>query len=169
LNPKIISVNLSVKQLRQKGLVNRIVTILKEEHCAPSWIEIEVTEGYVMEQPEEAIKRLQEIRSIGVKLAMDDFGTGYSSLSLLKRLPIQKLKIDASFIRDIPGDEEDEAITCTVIDLAGHMHLEVIAEGVEKEEQKAFLQEHGCYHIQGYLYARPLEAAAITRLLESFR
>ncbi len=105
----------------------------------------------------------------GIALAMDDFGTGYSSLSLLKRLPIHKLKIDASFIRDIPGDEEDEAITCTIIDLARHMHLEVIAEGVEEVRQKEFLLEHGCYQIQGYLYAKPQSASHITEMLQSSR
>lgn len=120
-----------------------------------------------MEHPDEAINKLREIRSTGISLAMDDFGTGYSSLSLLKRLPIHKLKIDASFIRDIPGDEEDEAITCTIIDLARHMHLEVIAEGVETLRQKEFLLSHGCNKIQGFLCAKPQSAEQITLLLRS--
>ncbi|MBN2894682.1 MAG: EAL domain-containing protein [Campylobacterales bacterium] len=167
LNPGRIAVNLSVKQLRQKNLLESIRTIIKERFCSPEWIELEVTEGYVMEHPDEAINRLREIRSTGISLAMDDFGTGYSSLSLLKRLPIHKLKIDASFIRDIPGDEEDEAITCTIIDLARHMHLEVIAEGVETLRQKEFLLTHGCNKIQGFLYAKPQSAEQITLLLRS--
>ncbi len=169
LDPVRVAVNLSVKQLRERDLIQKIRTVLEETSCRPEWIEIEVTEGYVMHDPDQAIARLQEISKLGIVLAMDDFGTGYSSLSLLKRLPIQKLKIDASFIRAIPGDEEDEAITRTIIDLAENMHLEVLAEGVEREEQSRFLSEYNCFNIQGYFYGRPMKVEAMTHLLESLR
>ncbi len=169
LDPVRIAVNLSVRQLREHHLVETIKTILDESFCSPEWIEIEVTEGYVMHNPDQAIERLRQIASLGVILAMDDFGTGYSSLSLLKRLPIHKLKIDASFIREIPGNEEDETITQAIIDLSANLHLEVLAEGVEHEAQHQFLLDHHCYNAQGYFYGQPVEAGGMTSLLKSLR
>ena len=164
--PGRVAVNISVKQLQERDFIFKIASILKEANCSPSWIEIEVTEGCVMYDTDQAIGRLKEIKRMGILLAMDDFGTGYSSLSLLKRLPIHKLKIDYSFIRDIPEDEESKAIAMTVIELAKNMNLEVLAEGVETQAQNDFLEEHGCYYIQGYLYNKPLSVEAITKLLQ---
>jgi diguanylate cyclase (GGDEF)-like protein len=161
-----VAVNISVKQLQEVDFIFKIASILKKAACSPSWIEIEVTESSVMYDTDTALARLREIQKMGIVLAMDDFGTGYSSLSLLKRLPIHKLKIDYSFIKDIPDDEESAAIAITVIELAKNMNLNVLAEGVENEQQKSFLQKHSCYYIQGFLYSKPLNADTMTKLLE---
>ena len=112
-----------------------------------------------MNNPDKAIIILNQLSDMGIELAVDDFGTGYSSLSYLKRLPIDKLKIDQSFIKDLPDDEEDATITKSVIALAQSLNLKVIAEGVENEAQKNFLIENGCKNIQGYFYGKPMQAA----------
>jgi len=165
LEPGRISINLSVKQLRHKSIVPMIQNILKKTKCKPDWLELEITESYTMQNPNQSIKLLKRIRNIGLSLALDDFGTGYSSLSYLKRLPIDKLKIDKSFIDDIPGRKEDEAIVNTIISIAKSMALDVVAEGVETDEQKILLQQAGCNNIQGYLYERPMPVDEITRIL----
>ena len=165
-NPVRVSVNLSVKQLRHKSIVSMVEDILRETDCMPDWLELEITEGYTMHNPIQSLALLQRIRQIGVSLAIDDFGTGYSSLSYLKRFPINKLKIDKSFIDDIPGSKEDEAIVSAIISMAESMSLDVIAEGVETDEQKVFLQQAGCNDIQGFLYAKPMPADEITQMLQ---
>ncbi len=119
-----------------------------------------------MNKPDKAVRILQQISDLGIEIAVDDFGTGYSSLTYLKRLPVDKLKIDQSFVRDIPGDEEDEAFVQAVIALSRSMKLSVIAEGVETEKQKRFLMREGCSQIQGYLYGRPMNALDMLVLLE---
>ena len=151
-----ISINLSVKQLNDKKLISTIKHALEQTKCHPEWVEFEINEGYAMTDPEQAIVLLEKIRDLGCKISMDDFGTGYSSLAYLKRLPVKKLKIDQSFVRDIPGDRDDEAIVKAVILIAKSMNLEVIAEGVEEETQQTFLLEQGCQYSQGYLYAKPM-------------
>jgi len=118
-----------------------------------------------MKNPKQTILTLQRISRLGIGIAIDDFGTGYSSLSYLKRLPINRLKIDRSFIKDIPEDEEDMSISIAIIALAKSLKLDVIAEGVETEEQKEFLLENGCEHIQGYLFAKPMPADQIRNML----
>jgi len=133
--------------------------MLEETGCKPEWIELEVTEGQIMNNPDKAIIVLNQLSDMGIELAIDDFGTGYSSLSYLKRLPIDKLKIDQSFINDLPDDEEDATITKSVIALAQSLNLKVIAEGVETEAQKNFLVENGCKNIQGYFYGEPMQVA----------
>jgi len=156
VNIETVSINLSVKQLNDTLLINTITQALEQTRCAPQWVEFEVTEGYAMNDPERAIVLLERIRDLGCKISLDDFGTGYSSLAYLKRLPVKKLKIDQSFVRDIPGDRDDEAIVKAVILIAQSMHLEVIAEGVENVAQQAFLLEQGCQYSQGYFYAKPM-------------
>lgn len=156
LNPGVLSLNLAMKQLWQENFAQMLQDMLKESGCSAEWIELEVTEGEVMKNPEKAIGILQEIHALGVKLAIDDFGTGYSSLSYLKRLPVDILKIDQSFIRGIPENNEDIAIVRSIIALAKSMGMSVIAEGVETLEQKEFLVENGCPNIQGYFYSRPI-------------
>jgi EAL domain-containing protein (putative c-di-GMP-specific phosphodiesterase class I) len=120
-----------------------------------------------MRNPDEAIKILRELQALGLEISIDDFGTGYSSLSYLKKLPINKLKIDQSFIRDIPYDEDDIAITKTIIALSHNLKLDVIAEGVETLEQQQFLIANGCPLAQGYLYSKPIDTESITRLIRS--
>jgi len=165
LNPGILSMNLTMKQLQQKDFIEYLKTLLAETGCSIEWVELEVTEDQIMIHPDEAIDILREISRFGVKIAVDDFGTGYSSLSYLKKLPINKLKIDQSFVRELPDDEEDVAITKAIIAMAQSLNLDVIAEGVETVEQKDFLVQNGCINIQGYFYSKPKPADEIRTIL----
>jgi len=162
-----LAINLSIKQLEQNNFVSNVHKILKENKCQPDWIEFEVTEGYLMTNPELATQTLHEIRKMGITVSIDDFGTGYSSLSYLKKLPINKLKIDRSFVLDLASNEEDKAIVVSVISLAKAMKLNVIAEGVETIEQKNFLQSQGCNIVQGYLYSKPVCQSDMSKMLNS--
>jgi diguanylate cyclase (GGDEF)-like protein len=166
LNPGVLSLNLSVKQLKQKDFIDVFKKMMKKSGCKPEWLEFEVTESQIMTNPQEAIKILNSINELGVRLAVDDFGTGYSSLAYLKKLPIHKLKIDRSFVRDLPDDSEDAGITKAVIALAKSLNLDTIAEGVETKEQKDFIVENGCRNIQGYFYSRPLCATDMESFLK---
>ncbi len=152
-----IAVNVSVHQLEQDGFTDRVAQILQRCRMDPARLEIEITESTLM-QTADAHERLDKLRALGIWLAIDDFGTGYSSLGYLRRLPVQRLKIDRSFIRDVPGDAGDEAITRAVIALARSLGLEVLAEGVENREQERFLRQEGCPLAQGYHYAKPQAA-----------
>ena len=165
VTPVPVAVNLSARQLRQAGFGATLGRALADYGIPAELIEIEITESSLMENPEQAIVVLTEIASLGVRLSADDFGTGYSSLSYLKRLPLDALKIDRSFVRDITTDPDDAAITRTVITLAHGLDLKVIAEGVETEEQLAFLGQNQCDEAQGYLFSRPLPVEACTALL----
>jgi len=167
LKPGVLALNLAMKQLQQKDFVKILCSMLRETQCRAEWIALEVTEGQIMLDPENSILMLQQLSDMGVGIAIDDFGTGYSSLSYLKRLPINKLKIDQSFIRGLPDDEDDAAITKAVIALSKNLHLSVIAEGVETAEQVKFLTENGCYHIQGYYYGRPMPAKEMSCHIKS--
>ncbi|MDO9206865.1 MAG: EAL domain-containing protein [Sulfuricurvum sp.] len=162
-----VAVNFSAKTLANRFIVDEVRTVMELHGCQKEWIAIEVTESHIMKNPEEAIQILGAFKELGLKIAIDDFGTGYSSLSYLKRLPIDKLKIDQSFIRDIPHDEDDMAITKTIIALAHNLKLDVIAEGVEEIEHQLFLIENGCALGQGYLYSKPVDTESITALLKS--
>ncbi len=165
LAPGVLAMNLSVKQLQQKDFIEIFKKMIKETNCNPQCLELEVTESQIMTNADEAIKILNKISEIGVSLAVDDFGTGYSSLAYLKKLPIDKLKIDQSFIRDLPDDEDDAVISKVVIALAQSLNLKVIAEGVETEEQKKFLLQSGCENIQGYIYSKPVPADEFKTIL----
>lgn len=165
LNPGILAMNLTMKQLQQNDFISFLTDLIATTGCREEWIELEVTEDQIMMNPDEAIEILREISRIGVKIAVDDFGTGYSSLSYLKKLPINKLKIDQSFVRGLPNDGEDSAITKAIIALAQSLNLEIIAEGVETREQKEFLVQNGCENIQGYFYSKPLPADKMKTVL----
>jgi EAL domain-containing protein (putative c-di-GMP-specific phosphodiesterase class I) len=164
-NPGKLAINLAIKQLHQNDLMEFISSAFDDAQFQAQWLTFEVTESEVMNKPEQAIAVLQKISELGIDIAVDDFGIGYSSLAYLKRLPVHKLKIDQSFIQDVPDDEEDVAIVCAVIALAKSMGLGVIAEGVEKETQKDFLLQQGCHLIQGYLYGKPMSARDIEQCL----
>ncbi len=153
-----VAVNLSARQFAQDGLHATIVRVLAETGLPPGLLELEITESVTMENPEHAAALLRELKALGIILAIDDFGTGYSSLSYLKRFPIDNVKIDRSFVKDIPHDEDDVAITQAVIAMAHSLRLKVIAEGVETAEQLEFLRRHGCEEAQGYLFGAPLPA-----------
>ncbi len=164
-----MSVNLSARQFRSTGLVQTILGVLAETGLEARFLEMEITESMVMHNPEGAIAVLNELQKHGITFAMDDFGTGYSSLNYLKRFPIRKLKIDQSFVRNITTDPDDAAITNAVIELSHGLKLKVIAEGVETEEQRAFLHAHGCDEMQGYLFSRPVPAEEMSALLVANR
>ena len=158
LNPGVLAMNLSIKQIQRKDFIAVFKSLLIETGCKSEWVTLELTEGQIMNNPEESIKVLNQIKDIGVELAVDDFGTGYSSLAYLKKLPIDKLKIDRAFIKDLPDDDEDAGITRAVIALAKSLNLKLIAEGVETQEQKDFIVDNGCHNIQGYFYSKPIPA-----------
>jgi diguanylate cyclase (GGDEF)-like protein len=162
-----MAVNLSAVQFRQKNLGEIIKDVLHESGLAPSGLELEITEGIVMQDAEAAILLLEDMKAMGLKLSVDDFGTGYSSLSYLKRFPIDKFKIDQSFVHDLATDTDDAVIVSTIISMAHSLKLKVIAEGVETAEQLAFLKQQGCDEIQGYYFSKPVSAEEFTKLLSS--
>lgn len=163
--PLTVAVNLSARQLRQHNIAVIIETALKETRLDPSFLEIEITESMVMHDVEKVTAILNEIKGIGIALAMDDFGTGYSSLSYLKRFPFDKLKIDKSFVRDITCDPHNAAIARAIIAMAHSLHLKVVAEGVETEGQFNYLRSHGCDEMQGFYVSRPIPVLELEHLL----
>lgn len=164
-----LALNVAAMQLSRGGLVARLGELLSKYEFQAGRLELEVTEGFVMEKTERSINQLVAIQELGVTLAIDDFGTGYSSLSYLKDLPMDKLKIDQSFIRGVPHDSDDLAITKTILALGQGLGLRVIAEGVETEEQAHFLLEAGCKYAQGYLFSKPLPADEFEAYLQRNR
>ncbi|OIQ95249.1 cyclic di-GMP phosphodiesterase Gmr [mine drainage metagenome] len=162
-----IAVNVSGIQVMRSNFADTVYGILVETDCDPSMIELEITESTIMHNTEYVIDTFNRIKRLGVKLAIDDFGTGYSSLSHLKRLPLDKLKIDQSFVRDLPDDQNDAAIANAINAMARSLGFSVIAEGVETVEQANFLLEMGCEEAQGYLYSRPVTAISFTELLQN--
>ena len=171
LLPGVVSVNLSARQFRAEGLVRTVSRVLEETGLDPSQLEMELTESMVMHNVETAIATLQGLKSLGIGLSVDDFGTGYSSLSYLKDLPINALKIDRSFVRDIgTGSETEDGILAQAIISLGHaLHLKVIAEGVETDAQVHFLKRHSCDQVQGFLYGEPVPPRQFAQLLERSR
>ena len=165
--PGRLSLNMATKQLEQKDLLEFIISSLQQSKCKPEWIAFEITESQIMKNPETAISLLVEISKLGIEIAVDDFGTGYSSLTYLKRLPVDKLKIDRAFINDLPHDDEDVAIVRAIIALSKSLKLSVIAEGAENQQQVDFLMAEGCPEIQGFFFARPMPADEIESLLNS--
>ena len=160
-----VAVNLSARQFKQQDMVKMVSRILQETGCSARCLELEITESIIMENPAAATETLQMLSDMGVHLSIDDFGTGYSSLSYLKRFPIDSLKIDKSFVRDITTDADDAAIAKAVIALAHSMKLKVIAEGVETAEQLAFLQQQQCDQMQGYFLSKPGPVEQIEKML----
>ncbi|MBI3522926.1 MAG: EAL domain-containing protein [Betaproteobacteria bacterium] len=161
-----VSVNLSPRQFRQKGLVDTIRGILEEAGQAPELLELEITESTLMHDADETLEKLRQLAEMGVKLAIDDFGTGYSSLAYLKRFPVHKLKIDQGFIRDLGHDRDDAVIVSTIIVLAHSLGLNVLAEGVETGEQLDRLIDYGCHLFQGYYFSRPLPSGEVARIFK---
>jgi diguanylate cyclase (GGDEF)-like protein/PAS domain S-box-containing protein len=160
-----VAVNLSPRQLQEKGLELAIASILARLDFPATCLELEITESMLVRNPEETAQTLQELETRGVSIAIDDFGTGYSSLAQLKRFPVHTLKIDRAFIDGLPHDSDDTAITLAIIAMAKSLDLKVVAEGVENQQQLAFLKAHGCHEVQGYALARPLSVADMDALL----
>ena len=161
--------NLSARQFQQHDLVDRVGRVLQETGLEGKALEIEITETTAMTNAEATMDVLHGLRELGVSISIDDFGTGYSSLNYLKRFPITCVKIDRAFVRDLATSEGDAAIVSAVIAIARSLRLRVIAEGVESEEQLAFLRRHGCDGAQGHFFSRPVVAEAIPMLLPEQR
>jgi len=166
LRPLRMGVNLSGYQLQHPGMAASVARILQETGLAPEWLEIEITETVVMQNPALAVSVLEEMRALGIHISIDDFGTGYSSLAQLKRFSVHTLKIDKSFIHDLEHNPTDAAIATAIIAMGASLNLEVVAEGVETPGQLAFLREHECHGAQGFLFGQAVPAAEITSLLE---
>jgi diguanylate cyclase (GGDEF)-like protein/PAS domain S-box-containing protein len=164
-----MAVNLSARQFLQPEAVALVERVLEETGLEPRRLEIEVTESAVMSEVEEVATRLKRLREIGVELTLDDFGTGYSSLAYLKRFRFHRIKIDRTFVRDLPGDADSAALVTAMMAMARSLDMEVIAEGVETRDQLAFLEAQGCRAFQGYLFSPPLEPAAVKSFLATFR
>ncbi|MGE5469561.1 MAG: EAL domain-containing protein [Bacteroidota bacterium] len=165
LGPLCVAVNLSVRQFRQPGLTRRIDEILRQTGLEPQFLHVEITESMMMVDYERTAATLLELHEMGIGIAVDDFGTGYSSLSYLKRFPLDFLKIDKSFVENIPADQENVAITNAIIALAKSLKLGIVAEGVETPLQQKFLLDAGCDEAQGYLFSKPLPPAELRTLL----
>ncbi len=167
LPPLRVAVNLSARQFEQKNLTERVSQILRETNLDPKCLELELTEGLILQDETAAHQAFTVWRNMGIRIAIDDFGTGYSSLSYPKRFPFDAIKIDKSFIRDIADDRQNAAITIAIIQMAHYMNMTVIAEGVENESELAFLCAHGCDEIQGYFFSPALPRAEFEALLKS--
>jgi diguanylate cyclase (GGDEF)-like protein/PAS domain S-box-containing protein len=165
LPPINICVNVSARQFREKNWVSRVADALKESGMAAKHLELELTESLIMQDVEQAVATMKELQKLGVQLSVDDFGTGYSSLAALKNFPVARLKIDKSFISDILNNEHDRAVASAVISLGQKLNLRVIAEGVETDDQVAFLRENNCDEMQGYHFCRPVAALDMEKLL----
>jgi diguanylate cyclase (GGDEF)-like protein len=162
-----VSVNVSARQFREKNLIARVVSALTDSGLEAKYLELELTESLIMQDVEQAVQTMKELQDLGVHLSIDDFGTGYSSLSALKNFPVARLKIDKSFISDLPINENDKAVASAVISLGQKLNLRVIAEGVETDDQVAFLRENNCDEMQGYHFSKPVAAQAIEELLKA--
>ncbi len=160
-----VSVNLSMRDLHDPGLPSAVADLVEQYAVRPGALRVEITESSLMSDPVRALKTLKHVREMGVDVSIDDFGTGYSSLAYLKQLPVDELKIDRSFVRDMAADESDLAIVRSTIDLAHNLGLAVVAEGVEDDPTLEFLRSFGCDKAQGFLFTRPLAADEITRWL----
>ncbi|MBF0215285.1 MAG: bifunctional diguanylate cyclase/phosphodiesterase, partial [Magnetococcales bacterium] len=165
-----VAVNLSIRQFRQADLIEEVSTALEESGLPPRCLELEVTETLMMENLDDIVAILTRLKALGLTVAVDDFGVGHSSLTYLKKLPIDVLKIDQSFVRDLTLDSDDAAIVTAILALGRSLRLKVVAEGVETQDQLDFLRREGCDSFQGYLFSRPLDVTAFSQLLRaSFR
>jgi len=163
--PFRVAVNLSTYQFRDRSLVDMVMRVLNETGLCTDALELEITESALMQDTARAIDILKRLRDSGIRIALDDFGTGYSSLSYLRRFPVDALKIDYSFVRNIFVNADDASIVKAIIGMAHSLKLKVVAEGVETEEQRIFLREQGCDEVQGYKIILPEPAAAVEKFL----
>jgi diguanylate cyclase (GGDEF)-like protein len=159
-----VSVNIAGEQIHHGDLVAKVESILQQTDCKTDWLELEITEDFIIKKTKQAISTLQKLRDLGISLAIDDFGTGYSSLSYLKQLPVNKLKIDRSFVSDISTDMEDASLVQAIIAMGQNLNLKLIAEGVECSSHEAFLSTHGCDYAQGYYYSKAVSADQIEKM-----
>ncbi|MDQ9170891.1 EAL domain-containing protein [Oxalobacteraceae bacterium R-40] len=167
LPPLVVSVNVSARQFKENNLVQQVKQALEHSGLEARYLELEVTESLIMQNVQQAVAIMKELQAMGIQLSIDDFGTGYSSLSALKSFPITRLKLDRSFVRDLPHDEDDKAIAKAVISLGHELNLKVLAEGVETAAQLSFLCENGCDEMQGYFFSRPISADLLAALIQT--
>jgi diguanylate cyclase (GGDEF)-like protein/PAS domain S-box-containing protein len=167
LPPMSVSVNVSARQFREKNFVSRVVSALQVSGLDPKYLELELTESLIMQDVDRAVATMKELQEFGVQLSIDDFGTGYSSLSALRDFPVARLKIDRSFVKDLPNNAEDRAVATAVISLGKKLNLKVIAEGVETDEQIAFLRENDCDELQGFHFSKPIPASALEKFIKA--
>jgi EAL domain-containing protein (putative c-di-GMP-specific phosphodiesterase class I) len=161
----VLAVNLSAVQFRQPQLLETVMGVLQDTGLPARCLELELTESAAMHDPKAAIATMDALHQQGIRMSVDDFGTGYSSLNYLKRFKVYKLKIDQSFVRDVPSDPEDASIVSAIINMAHSLGMTTIAEGVETVEQQQFLKDNGCDEIQGYLFSRPLPPPELDRFV----
>jgi EAL domain-containing protein (putative c-di-GMP-specific phosphodiesterase class I) len=164
-----LAVNISAVELRSQEFVSGVAAILAETGFDPLRLEFELTETFLMQDSKSTSLVLNALKELGVRLALDDFGTGYSSLSYMRRFPIDALKVDQSFVRDLTTDADHASVVSAVIHMAKSLHMRVVAEGVETREQRSFLEEHKCSEAQGFYFSRPLKADALANLLRAAR
>ncbi|ODN42382.1 hypothetical protein BGC07_04830 [Piscirickettsia litoralis] len=162
----IVSVNISMYQMKD-DIVNNIKSIILDSGINPNHLELEITESHIMSNPEQAITILLNLKELGINIAIDDFGTGYSSLSYLTQLPIDRLKIDSSFTKKVPEDEQSVKVVQSIISLAKSLNLKITAEGVENKKQFEFLKKLHCEEVQGYLLSHPLSEEELLEFLEA--
>jgi diguanylate cyclase (GGDEF)-like protein len=165
MNKMRVSVNVSPRQLSHPYFVEQVKEAIEQTGIRPSQLKLELTESFILKDMQDAIEKMQELRGIGIRFALDDFGTGYSSLSHLKRLPLEELKIDQSFVRDIAREKSSSVMIRTIINIAVNFGLEAVAEGVETDDQFAFLRQYGCNKFQGYLFGKPVPVQEFERLV----
>lgn len=163
----VLAVNVSVRQFREKDFVAQVKHMIQQCGINPSRLKVEITESMIVNNVEATINTMHELNALGLKFSMDDFGTGYSSLSIIKRLPLDQIKIDQSFVRDLQHDDQDKALVRTIIAMAGSMDLSIIAEGVETEEQRQLLASKGCNNYQGYLFSKPVPIEQFEELIKT--
>jgi EAL domain-containing protein (putative c-di-GMP-specific phosphodiesterase class I) len=162
--PIVVSVNVSARQFRQENIVQTVAEVLKETGLEPRYLELELTESMVMHDAPQLVAMLDELTNLGVQISVDDFGTGYSSLSYLKRFPVDRLKIDRSFVEHIASDADDATLVRTIIALGHNLGMKVVAEGVESDEQLRFLRSNLCDEAQGFLMGRPVSSRHLRRI-----
>jgi EAL domain-containing protein (putative c-di-GMP-specific phosphodiesterase class I) len=162
-----VAVNLSARQFRHEALLDDVRNALATSALPPALLELEITEGLLINDPQGASRIMRGLRDMGVKIALDDFGTGYSSLAYLKTFPLDRLKLDRAFVKDLPDDVEDRAIARAVIGLGHNLGLQVLAEGVETAAQRDFLAEAGCDVFQGYFHGRPMTPAQFEEAIDA--
>jgi EAL domain-containing protein (putative c-di-GMP-specific phosphodiesterase class I) len=165
--PLNVSVNVSTRQVQDPTLPEQVMAVLEEVGLDPGSLTLEITEGLLLQDTDSILDRLRDIKALGIHLALDDFGTGYSSLSYLQRFPIDVLKIDKSFVERVTEGAEAAALVRTIVALSDSLHLSTVAEGIEQLDQAEHLRSLGCDRGQGFLFARPLPAAALTELLRN--
>lgn len=165
-NPGILALNLSMKQLQREDFISKLKSMLQETGCKPEWVSLEIAESQIMPNLENVLDILTQIREMGIRISIDDFSTGCSTLTQLKQLPIDELKIDQIFIKNLPHNKDDSSIVKAAVLLSENLNIDIIAKGVETEEQKKFLIETGCLRMQGYIYAKPMMAGKMEEMFK---